>query len=253
MDQKITWSLIIAGVIVIAGAAIWGIWSLLKGNQDPEMKKKLRKELNEIVDNASVEAIDAFISQKSNTFIADATTFNEVKKDVTLTATADEITARKTELKRSYTAPDQVAKIDDVDKGTGGTGLKTAKANIDAAIEKEAKEITKNLISKKIKNMASCLCEKEAKSATDNDIYNLVEQGSNVDKAAKDKIKEKANQEATKKVTEIISDAVWGTIRTAVQTEGNNALKAKLTEITKNKNDLIDQAILNVAGVAKKA
>ncbi|XP_074111632.1 uncharacterized protein LOC141535550 [Cotesia typhae] len=252
MDQRITWSLIIAGVIVIAGAAIWGLWYLLKENQGPEMKKKLRKELNEIVENASVDALDAFISQKSNAFIADTTAYNQVKTDAAITLAETDLKLRKDELLKIYTSTDKT-KIDDVVVTAGSDCLKAAQKKIDTAIEKEAKEIIKNLISKKIKDKASSLCEKEAKSATDKDVYNLVEQGSNVENTAKDKIKEKAQQEATKKVKAIINDEEWLTIKTAVQTEGKKALKENLAKITKNKNDLIDEVILITANVDKKS
>nr|QBB01291.1 Crp32B [Cotesia chilonis] len=251
MDQRITWSLIIAGVIVIAGAAIWGLWYLLKENQGPEMKKKLKKELNEIVENASVNALDAFISQKSKAFIEDTAALGQVKTDAVITLTDTELAARKAALLTTYTSTDN-AKINSVVVTAASDCLTTAQKKIDAAIEKEAKEIIKNLISKKIKDKASSLCEKEAKSATDKDVYNLVEHGSNDENTAKDKIKEKAQQEAMKKVEAIINNDQWLIIKTAVQTEGKEALKKNLTEIIK-KNDLIDETILTIANVPKKS
>ncbi|CAD6211247.1 GSCOCG00010969001-RA-CDS [Cotesia congregata] len=250
MDQKITWSLIIAGVVVIAGVAIWGIWFLLKGRRDPETKNKLRKELNEAIETASADAVTKFIDEISDRFIKNKTNLDAVKNEVTITLVANDITSRKTELVKKYTKADDTSAINGVDS-SGNTGLTTAQKKVNAAIEEKAKEIVEDLISEKIKEKASCLSEKSAKSATDDDVWKLVE-GLSDKKNAKANIIEKARNAANAKLKEIVTDPKWTVVETAVKTEGNTALKDKLSEITKKKDDFIDDAILEVAKVTKK-
>nr|AAC31393.1 32 kDa protein Crp32 [Cotesia rubecula] len=254
MDKKIIWSIIIAGVVVIAGAAIWGIWSLWKEFKDPKEEHKLKEELNEAVEKASADAVDAFITTKSDAFIGDKAKLDAVKTGATITIAEADITRRKTELKNKYDAGDQ-AKIDNVDKAGGSKpteALDKAKATATTKIDEKAKEIARKLISQKIKEKVSKKNEEAAKSATADDISNLVKKGSSADNAAKDKIIVKAKDAAGKKVNDIISDTVWSEIERAVQTEGNEPLKSQVAEINKNKDTIIDDAILTVAGLPKK-
>ncbi|CAG5087991.1 Protein of unknown function [Cotesia congregata] len=242
MDQKIKCSLIIAGAIVIAGTAIWCIWSLLK--EDPETKRKLRKELNEIVEKASALAVDTFITTKSNEFINDKSLFEVMILGVSVFIYENDIRTEKDNLKRNRSNTNQ-AMIDRVED-TVAYNKAYAKAN--DAIVKKAKEIAEELISIKIREKVSWQSEKAAKSATDDAVYKLVEQGSSVEKTAKDEISKNAKKAAEKVVKRIISDTVLSTIKSAVQTEGYIALQCKLDDI---KIQIIHDVILNEANLGK--
>ncbi|XP_044577487.1 uncharacterized protein LOC123260451 [Cotesia glomerata] len=220
MDQKIKWSFIIAGTVVIASVAMWGIWYLLKGR-----KEKLRKDLNKIVEEASTKVVHEFAENTSSSIIRDNASgvFSTVKSVTNKPIEDTDIDTVKTVLQRLF--PKKTTDIGGVDKNTIEATENQSKVRDAIKDDDLAKLIINNLVETKIKEKVGSQSEKAAKSATNTEVDKLVEKGSSVDNTTKDKIINTAKEAAKKKLEEIINTTALAEIKEYVKTHGKEVFK----------------------------
>ncbi|CAG5101671.1 Protein of unknown function [Cotesia congregata] len=176
MDNKLKWSLILAGVIIVAGLAIWGVWVLMKSFRDKQ-KEKLNGKLIGWVIQASHEAVEEFAEKKGKEVLEDTGLVTEIAGELTIdNFTTDNIKDSIDSVAESVIKPENKKKITDLK--TNGK-LDTAKNKANAIKEDEIKAAAKNkikdLMIKAVRKELEEKCNKEAKSATEDEVKKVVE------------------------------------------------------------------------------
>nr|QBB01292.1 Crp32C [Cotesia chilonis] len=246
MHQKLKWSLILAGVIIVSSLAIWGVWVLAKSHRNSQ-KEKLNGKLIGWVIEASDEVVEEFAEKKGRKVLEDTALVTEITGTLTIADfTDDNVTNLIDAVADNVTAKNK-QKITDL-RTNSKIGSVKDKANAikPEKIKAVAEGIIKDLTVKAVQNELEEKCKSAAKFVTKDAVKNVVEKGFD-DRDDKINISKEAKKAAIK-VTEEFNDEKFTTLKGTIKADAKESLKRSENSIIKV---IIYSAIKITAGVSE--
>ncbi|XP_074110557.1 uncharacterized protein LOC141534858 [Cotesia typhae] len=242
MNNKIQQGFIILGVIVMFSLASWVVWLLVKSYQIDS--KTLKEEFEDLVVKASADAVKEFGGKKGDEVSAEDVT--EIASGLsTIEINIEDIKNAKIAVAKCVKETDDKNKISEVDKAQA---VHLALSKVATEINNKAKIVAKKVMVKMIQEKVGEECKKAAKSATDAEIKQFFEKGSNNESIAKTEISKHAKEAALNKAKKLLQTPEYTIDKVKFKSEAKKALVNTKGTI---KRDVMYAAILEVANVTK--
>lgn len=247
MDQKLKWSLILAGVIIVSCLTIWGVWALAKSHRDSQ-KEKLNGKLIGWIIEASNEVVEEFAEKKGRKVLEDTALVTEVAGALSIADfTDDDIKNSIDSVAKDSVKAENKTKITDL-KSSPKIGSAKEKANAIKLeeIKAAAQETIKGLIVKAVQKELEEKCKSAAKFVTKDAVEKVVEKRFD-DRDDKMNISKEAKKAAIK-VTEEFTEEKLNALKGNIKADAKESLERSKDSVIKV---IVYTAIKVTAGVSE--